>query len=381
MNLINLPSAALPQSAGAAASTALPLDLAMLDSAVPEELFAALLAGQLQAVTALAEVTGERVEVATQASDSSVDSSVSELVAMLQAPQSAPELGLLAASAAMQPVVLPMTPAMLGQEGEGELALISPDSSDVPAGQSDAALNLGSNPTDARQALAAPAAAFAMPSAAAAPAETIARSIQDEPINMALRAPFAQPSLPQAGAETALPSQSQGTMTFALPQMQQPTALSAQTQTMPVVQTAIPQQVGSQAWGGMVGERVVWMFGQQHQSAEIMLNPPSLGPLEVRLSMSDGQANLTFTTQHAPVREALEAATPRLREMLSESGIGLGNVSVNVGNFSRQDPQNQQQATQGAPSSWSEAGTAQELTVMTTELSGRKNNGLLDLFA
>jgi flagellar hook-length control protein FliK len=185
------------------------------------------------------------------------------------------------------------------------------------------------------------------------------------------------PSLQAADGE-AVVSPSLGGVSFSLPHVQQ-THLNMQPQpsAAPLPQTAIPQPVASQAWGGMVGERVVWMFGQQHQSAEIMLNPPALGPLEVRLSMSDGQANLTFTTQHAPVREALEAATPRLREMLSESGIGLGNVSVNVGNFSRQDPQNSPRPS----AAQNEPGDSRDFTLLTNDLPGRKGAGLLDLFA
>ena len=104
--------------------------------------------------------------------------------------------------------------------------------------------------------------------------------------------------------------------------------------------------VGSQTWDSALGEKVVWIVGTQTQNAELHLNPPSLGPLEVRVSLSDGQANVSFMTQHAAVREAIEAATPKLREMLGDSGINMGSVSVNVGTFSQQqqDQAAQQQA-------------------------------------
>lgn len=148
---------------------------------------------------------------------------------------------------------------------------------------------------------------------------------------------------------------------------------------------AIPQPVSSPAWGDALGDRMVWMVNQQQQGAELRLNPPSLGPLEIKLSMSgDGQASLTFSTQHLPVKEALEAATPRLREMFGESGLNLGSVSVNVGSFSQQQGGEQQQASRQAPQEW---GQAQQETDFTSLLPtavtslGRNGNGMVDFFA
>jgi flagellar hook-length control protein FliK len=40
---------------------------------------------------------------------------------------------------------------------------------------------------------------------------------------------------------------------------------------------------------------------------------------------------VTFSANQEEVRQALEDALPRLREMMSESGIALGNATVNAG--------------------------------------------------
>lgn len=145
---------------------------------------------------------------------------------------------------------------------------------------------------------------------------------------------------------------------------------------------AIPQPVSSSSWGEALGDRVVWMVGQQHQGAELRLNPPSLGPLEIKLSMSDGQANLTFSTQHAPVREAIEAATPRLREMFGESGISLGSVSVNVGSFTQQQQNNAQQEARNSQK-WGDTAPDNDFSSMlpTAVTSLGRNNGMVDFFA
>ena len=144
----------------------------------------------------------------------------------------------------------------------------------------------------------------------------------------------------------------------------------------------VPQRVGSENWGSGLGDKVVWMVGNQTRSAEIHLNPPTLGPLEVRVSISDGQANLSFMTQHASVREAIEAATPRLREMLGDTGISTGSVSVNVGSFAQQQaPSRQPEQSHGA--SWRSdlADMAPANEVVTTFVQPLHGRGLVDFFA
>ncbi len=90
----------------------------------------------------------------------------------------------------------------------------------------------------------------------------------------------------------------------------------------------IPVPVRDSAWAEQVGERVLLMAGKQMTSAEIRLTPAELGPLRVQVSVDDGAANVTFQAQHAVTREAIEQALPRLRELLAESGLSLGQASV-----------------------------------------------------
>ncbi len=157
----------------------------------------------------------------------------------------------------------------------------------------------------------------------------------------------------------------------------------------PLPSLEVPQRVDSAQWGQGLGDKVVWMVGSQTQGAELKLNPPALGPLEVRVSMSDGQATLSFMTPHAPVREAIEAATTRLREMLGDSGINLGSVSVNVGTFAQQQQQ-QQSAAQGDASQMVRAGewdgsgngSGEDVSV-SAMVSARylRDGGMVDFFA
>jgi hypothetical protein len=81
-------------------------------------------------------------------------------------------------------------------------------------------------------------------------------------------------------------------------------------------------------WGEGFANRVSWMVKQDLQQAELRLNPPDLGPLEVRIAVANDEARITFTAQHALVRDAVEAALPRLREMLTANGLNLAQVDV-----------------------------------------------------
>jgi len=92
----------------------------------------------------------------------------------------------------------------------------------------------------------------------------------------------------------------------------------------------IPARVGTQAWDNQVSQRIVYMVGKE-QAATLTLNPPDLGPLQIVLNVSNDGASVAFSSGQLEVRQALENALPRLREMMSESGIALGNATVDAG--------------------------------------------------
>ena len=86
--------------------------------------------------------------------------------------------------------------------------------------------------------------------------------------------------------------------------------------------------VSEPAWGDRMGQRVVMLAANQLKTAEIRLTPAELGPVHVKVSVEDGAASVTFQAAHAVTREALEQALPRLREMLAENGLTLGQADV-----------------------------------------------------
>jgi len=88
--------------------------------------------------------------------------------------------------------------------------------------------------------------------------------------------------------------------------------------------------VGTTAWGQALGEKLVWMTAGAQQTASLTLNPPNLGPLQIVLNVSNDQATASFFSAQPEVRQALEAAMPKLREMMDEAGIQLGQATVSA---------------------------------------------------
>ncbi|WP_296270956.1 flagellar hook-length control protein FliK [Pseudomonas sp. UBA6323] len=106
------------------------------------------------------------------------------------------------------------------------------------------------------------------------------------------------------------------------------------TQRLPLVpgQPVAMQQGG---WSEAVVDRVMWLSSQNLKSAEIQLDPAELGRLEVRVNLSQDQAQVTFASPNAGVREALEGQMHRLRELFAQQGMNLADANVSDQSLNR----------------------------------------------
>ncbi|MES2014110.1 MAG: flagellar hook-length control protein FliK [Pseudomonadota bacterium] len=135
---------------------------------------------------------------------------------------------------------------------------------------------------------------------------------------------------------------------------------------------------GKSGWDQAISQKVVWMVGAGEQSATLTLNPPDLGPLQVVIHVHNDQADTTFISDNAEVRQALENGFSNLRDKMSESGIQLGQANVSTGSQSQQAFQ---QATQGrAVAQLNDNGFIAQPEVSANVLV-RTANGLVDTFA
>lgn len=130
-------------------------------------------------------------------------------------------------------------------------------------------------------------------------------------------------------------------------------------------------------WGQAVTDQVMWMSSKGIKEATIQLDPPELGSLQVKVGVNQDQAQVSFTVQHASVREALDQQSMRLREMFAEEGLNLADVDVS--------DQSQQQEQDENNSDGRHAGQgdvdrdSQDMSV-TTIRSGTHHYSLVDAY-
>ncbi|SFC23546.1 flagellar hook-length control protein FliK [Pseudoalteromonas denitrificans] len=126
----------------------------------------------------------------------------------------------------------------------------------------------------------------------------------------------------------------------------------------------------------LLNERVTFLLSQHKPEADIRLDPPELGSMIIRVRTDAEQAQINFTVQNQQAKELLEQSMPKLREMLAEQGIDLGESDIQ-----------QQSQDQGDDSDSNQRGNAQndnaseqEEVLATVKVAGNKLGGV-DFYA
>lgn len=186
-----------------------------------------------------------------------------------------------------------------------------------------------------------------------------------------------------AGFAQVLADRAPTSTTIAVPENPQQTAAPLQAVAaaprMATEAAHIETSIRQESWPAEFGQKVVWLATQDKQAAQITLNPPDLGPIEISLNLKNDQASAVFSSPHAEVREAIETAIPRLREMFAGVGIDLGQTNVNGESFRQaQEGQRERQAGTGGSDGDSQASGGIEIV---RQSAARRGNGLVDTFA
>jgi len=100
--------------------------------------------------------------------------------------------------------------------------------------------------------------------------------------------------------------------------------------------TEIQESIYSPRWGDGLQNNVMWLVNQNIQRADIHLNPPDLGPIEIRVSIDKNEAKILFTSQVAEVRDLVDSNKQNLKETLQQAGI---KAEVNVAHQNAKDSQ------------------------------------------
>lgn len=142
---------------------------------------------------------------------------------------------------------------------------------------------------------------------------------------------------------------------------------------MAVKETVLPTAVTQPEWGDHFNDHVIWLGQQKINSALIKLHPEELGPIEVHIKLVKEDASLAINTHSTAVRDLLEQAMPRLKEMMAEQGVNLSQVNIES-NKNHQQPTPQQASKTLSPDQQDG-----EVAMAVSEI--KKPQGMIDYFA
>jgi hypothetical protein len=189
---------------------------------------------------------------------------------------------------------------------------------------------------------AAPVQAGAMAHAAAAAVTT--------PINAQAVAALAGAATPdkhsQDGSANSLLTDTSGNSVAGTAQMSSAAGVASDVAPTPTLK--VSAAVETPEFGQGLADRVSWMVDNNMNGAKLQVNPPQLGPIEVRIAVQGDHAQVWLTSHSAVTRDALEASSPKLRDMLSSQGFGQVSVDISQRSF-------QERSSQAQPYDWTPA--------------------------
>lgn len=127
-----------------------------------------------------------------------------------------------------------------------------------------------------------------------------------------------------------------------------------------------------------LAEKVRWMVNSRNMMAEIRLDPPEMGSMQVRVNVQGDAAAVSFVVQSVQTRDMLNEAEPRLREMLAEQGIELGESSVEQ---HHESGENDQGGGQSAGNGNSDETMDDDSTTVSQQSLSRRAQGGVDDYA
>ncbi len=179
--------------------------------------------------------------------------------------------------------------------------------------------------------------------------------------------------------ESANPITSNNTNTRAVEQMHAAMPIAASNAaSAPTTVGHVATPVGMPGWDNELGQKIVWLANRQDSRAELTLTPPNMGKIEITITMNGDQTNALFVSASQSARDALENALPRLREILADAGITLGQANVNA-ESAQQGKDAPQDNERGRSTRSDGTNSLQNMPSQTQWV--KRGNGLVDTFA
>ncbi|MGP5156280.1 flagellar hook-length control protein FliK [Pseudoalteromonas prydzensis] len=131
----------------------------------------------------------------------------------------------------------------------------------------------------------------------------------------------------------------------------------------------------------LLQERVSALLSINNKEAEIRLDPPEMGSMQIRIRSDAEQAHINFVVQNQQAKEALEQSLPRLRELLAQQGIELGESSIQQGNSQAEHGADGQQNGQGQSANQQQNEQQDSVTQQPSGATGQQSSSSIDYYA
>jgi flagellar hook-length control protein FliK len=156
----------------------------------------------------------------------------------------------------------------------------------------------------------------------------------------------------------------------------QSSSATASTDASAAATLKIPAAVDSPEFAQGLSDRVTYMVDNNLGSAKLQLNPPQLGPIEVRIAIQGDHAVVSMISHSAVTRDALESSSPKLREMLGSQGFAQVSVDISQRSFQDRTPQSQ-------PYEWTPATNRSQETASVSAVAPAASisSGIVDAYA
>jgi flagellar hook-length control protein FliK len=131
-------------------------------------------------------------------------------------------------------------------------------------------------------------------------------------------------------------------------------------------------------WSENFSRNIALMTMSRNNLAEIRMDPPDLGAIQVKISHTGTETNLQFQVSHNDTRQAIEASIQRLKESMAEQGFTNVNVDIQHGEQSENKQQQQNASLAKSNSSDLDENLQQQTSIL--QLQNLSSSGV-DFFA
>ena len=106
----------------------------------------------------------------------------------------------------------------------------------------------------------------------------------------------------------------------------------------PAVTATIAPPLQSPAWPAAFNNTMRILVSDQTQVARLQLTPGDLGPVDVRIAISEHRAEIAFAVSSPEAKAAIQQALPQLRETFAAGGLQLGDATFGESSRGSSDP-------------------------------------------